>query len=53
MRVEELSVVVDLAREVGVIFLRRFEDNLPRGVSVIRPHRRAAEPHLGAIRELV
>lgn len=28
VRVDELAVVVDLAREVGVVFLGRFEDDL-------------------------
>lgn len=34
MWVEELAVVVDLASEVGVILLGRFEDDLERSVVV-------------------
>ena len=34
MWVEELAMVVDLASEVGVIFLSRLEDDLERSVVV-------------------
>lgn len=35
MRMQELAVVVDFTREVGILLARRFEDDLIEMVSVV------------------
>jgi hypothetical protein len=54
VRVGELAVVVDLAREVGVVFLRRLEyDLLPSAYLPVVGGYWFGAAHLGAIAELV
>ncbi len=59
MRVHKLAVVVYLAGEVRVIFVRRLEDNLGRQVSggntntTLGDSRTAVDSYLGAVGELV